>query len=106
MKQQRGHLPAEGMPAYPVGCAFFSHTAPCHPKDEHQETTNDNFRVKRYIAKYTINPAITHGLSHIIGSVEVGKFADLVIWYSSLFLASCQVIIIAKQEASLLRLQA
>ncbi|KAK6907123.1 urease [Kwoniella mangroviensis CBS 8507] len=41
---------------------------------------NDNERVKRYIAKYTINPAITHGMSHLIGSVEVGKLADLVIW--------------------------
>jgi len=40
----------------------------------------DNFRVKRYIAKYTINPAITHGMSHVIGSVEVGKIADLVFW--------------------------
>jgi urease len=40
----------------------------------------DNFRVKRYIAKYTINPAITHGMSHVIGSVEVGKVADLVFW--------------------------
>ncbi len=40
----------------------------------------DNFRVKRYISKYTINPAIAHGMSHVIGSVEVGKFADLVLW--------------------------
>jgi urease len=40
----------------------------------------DNFRVKRYIAKYTINPAITQGMSHIVGSIEVGKMADLVFW--------------------------
>ena len=40
----------------------------------------DNFRVKRYIAKYTINPAIAHGMSHVIGSIEVGKIADLVFW--------------------------
>jgi urease len=40
----------------------------------------DNFRVKRYVAKYTINPAITHGMSHLIGSVEIGKIADLVLW--------------------------
>ena len=40
----------------------------------------DNHRVKRYIAKYTINPAIAHGMSHIIGSIETGKFADLVLW--------------------------
>ncbi|MDE1994744.1 MAG: urease subunit alpha [Rhizobiaceae bacterium] len=51
-----------------------------------QETgDNDNFRVKRYIAKYTINPAIAHGLSHEIGSVEVGKRADLVIWNPAFF---------------------
>ena len=41
---------------------------------------NDNFRVKRYVAKYTINPAITHGISEHVGSVEVGKLADLVLW--------------------------
>jgi len=41
---------------------------------------HDNFRVKRYISKYTINPAIAHGISHEVGSVEVGKWADLIIW--------------------------
>ncbi len=46
---------------------------------------NDNSRVKRYIAKYTINPAITHGLSHEVGSVEVGKRADLVLWSPAFF---------------------
>lgn len=46
---------------------------------------NDNFRVKRYIAKYTINPAIAHGLSHEIGSLEVGKRADLVVWNPAFF---------------------
>ncbi|NMF97793.1 urease subunit alpha [Aromatoleum toluolicum] len=45
----------------------------------------DNFRVKRYIAKYTINPAITHGISHVVGSVEVGKLADLVLWKPAFF---------------------
>lgn len=52
-----------------------------------QEETgdNDNFRVKRYIAKYTINPAIAHGLSHEIGSLEVGKRADLVLWNPAFF---------------------
>ena len=46
---------------------------------------NDNFRVKRYIAKYTINPALTHGISHVVGSVEVGKLADLVLWRPAFF---------------------
>ena len=45
----------------------------------------DNFRVRRYIAKYTINPAITHGISHEVGSVEVGKLADLVLWKPAFF---------------------
>ncbi len=46
---------------------------------------NDNFRAKRYIAKYTINPAITHGISHMVGSIEVGKIADLVVWKPAFF---------------------
>ena len=46
---------------------------------------NDNFRAKRYIAKYTINPAITHGIDHEVGSVEVGKLADLVLWKPAFF---------------------
>ncbi len=46
---------------------------------------NDNHRVKRYVAKYTINPAITHGIAHEVGSVEVGKLADLVLWRPALF---------------------
>jgi len=46
---------------------------------------HDNFRVKRYIAKYAINPAIAHGISHEVGSVEVGKWADLVIWKPAFF---------------------
>jgi urease subunit alpha len=60
MKQQRGALPED-------------------------TAGNDNFRVKRYIAKYTINPAITHGISHEVGSIEVGKFADLVLWRPAFF---------------------
>jgi urease subunit alpha len=46
---------------------------------------NDNFRAKRYIAKYTINPAIAHGISHEVGSMEVGKWADLVVWKPAFF---------------------
>ena len=60
MKKQRGPLPEDG-------------------------AGNDNFRAKRYIAKYTINPAITHGISHEVGSVEVGKWADLVLWRPAFF---------------------
>jgi urease subunit alpha len=54
---------------------------PLTPDDEN----GDNFRIKRYVAKYTINPAITHGISHLVGSVEVGKFADLVLWNPMFF---------------------
>jgi urease subunit alpha len=46
---------------------------------------HDNFRVKRYIAKYTINPALTHGIAHTVGSLEVGKLADLVLWKPAFF---------------------
>jgi urease subunit alpha len=46
---------------------------------------NDNFRVKRYIAKYTINPAIAHGISNQVGSIEVGKLADIVLWKPAFF---------------------
>ncbi len=60
MKKQRGALPEDG-------------------------PGNDNFRAKRYIAKYTINPAITHGVSHEVGSIEVGKWADLVLWRPAFF---------------------
>jgi urease subunit alpha len=46
---------------------------------------SDNFRVRRYVAKYTINPAITHGIAHEVGSIEVGKLADLVLWKPAFF---------------------
>ncbi|MFN3987393.1 MAG: urease subunit alpha [Rhodocyclaceae bacterium] len=54
---------------------------------------NDNFRVKRYIAKYTINPAITHGIAHTVGSIEVGKLADLVLWRPAFFGAKPSLIL-------------
>jgi urease subunit alpha len=48
-------------------------------------TRSDNFRARRYIAKYTINPAIAHGISHEVGSLEVGKWADIVVWKPAFF---------------------
>ncbi|MCP3102080.1 urease subunit alpha [Myxococcus sp. K15C18031901] len=60
MREQRGRLPGE-------------------------QGDNDNLRIRRYLAKYTINPAIAHGLSHEVGSVEVGKLADLVVWRPAFF---------------------
>jgi urease subunit alpha len=60
MKVQRGALPGDG-------------------------ASNDNARVKRYVAKYTINPALAHGIAHEVGSVEVGKWADLVLWRPAFF---------------------
>ena len=60
MKKQRGPLPGE-------------------------QAGNDNLRVRRYIAKYTINPAIAHGIAHSVGSLEVGKMADLVLWKPAFF---------------------
>ena len=52
---------------------------------EQDSAHNDNFRVKRYIAKYTINPAIAHGIAHQVGSIEPGKLADIVIWKPAFF---------------------
>lgn len=55
--------------------------------------THDNFRARRYIAKYTINPAIAHGIAHEVGSIEVGKLADLVLWKPAFFGAKPSMII-------------
>jgi urease subunit alpha len=54
---------------------------------------NDNVRIKRYLSKYTINPALAHGMSHIIGSVETGKLADLVLWKPSMFGAKPEMVV-------------
>jgi len=54
---------------------------------------HDNFRAKRYVAKYTINPAITHGISHEVGSLEVGKLADIVLWKPAFFGAKPAMIV-------------
>src|SRR6186713_1076334 len=61
------------------------------PEDE--KNGNDNFRIKRFIAKYTINPAITHGIAAYVGSLEKGKVADLVLWRPALFGAKPELII-------------
>ncbi|MFD2906538.1 urease subunit alpha [Sphingobacterium anhuiense] len=61
------------------------------PEDE--GTGNDNFRARRYVAKYTINPAIAHGISKYVGSIEQGKIADMVIWRPALFGAKPEMII-------------
>jgi len=60
---------------------------------EEKDTENDNYRAKRYIAKYTINPAIAHGIAHEVGSLEVGKLADLVLWKPKFFGAKTSLII-------------
>ncbi len=63
------------------------------PLPEDEGHNNDNFRVKRYIAKYTINPAIAHGISEYVGSIEPGKLADLVIWKPMMFGVKPEMII-------------
>ncbi len=68
MKRQRGPLPGE-------------------------RGDNDNRRIKRYISKYTINPAIAHGMSHLVGSIEVGKLADLVLWKPAFFGAKPEMVV-------------
>jgi urease subunit alpha len=70
MKLQRGWLP----PAPGTGADARDNSA-----------RNDNFRAKRYVAKYTVNPAIAHGISHEVGSIEIGKWADLVVWKPAFF---------------------
>lgn len=61
--------------------------------EEDKSNKNDNFRVKRYIAKYTINPAISHGISKHVGSLEAGKLADIVLWKPAMFGVKPELII-------------
>lgn len=63
------------------------------PLEEDKGNDNDNFRVKRYIAKYTINPAITHGIADYVGSLESGKMADIVLWKPAMFGVKPEMII-------------
>lgn len=79
MKQGRGHLAPDTTAKLEAKNGFI------HLSTTDNKPDNDNFRIKRYIAKYTINPAITHGISDQVGSVEVGKWADLVLWSPMLF---------------------
>jgi urease subunit alpha len=80
MKLQRGWLAPDPHPQ-PL-----SQRARGAPGSAAQESgRNDNFRAKRYVAKYTINPAISHGISHAVGSVEPDKWADLVVWKPAFF---------------------
>jgi urease subunit alpha len=58
-----------------------------------EQGLNDNQRIRRYIAKYTINPAISHGIGHEVGSVEVGKLADLVLWKPAFFGAKPELVL-------------
>ncbi len=79
MKVQRGWLPA-------LRQAQGDRTsAAVRAEPVEAQSRNDNFRVKRYIAKYTINPAIANGIAHEVGSIEVGKWADLVLWRPAFF---------------------
>lgn len=79
MKAQRGHL----TPDQSAKTEQSSKNIMLSHNDS--DSGNDNFRIKRYISKYTINPAITHGISDEVGSVEVGKWADLVLWSPAFF---------------------
>jgi urease subunit alpha len=63
------------------------------PLEEDGKNGNDNFRVKRYVAKYTINPAISHGIAGVVGSLEPGKLADLVLWKPAFFGVKPEMII-------------
>ncbi|MFZ6014514.1 MAG: urease subunit alpha, partial [Bacteroidota bacterium] len=63
------------------------------PEDVLKKNGTDNFRVKRYIAKYTINSAKAHGFGHIVGSIEIGKLADLVLWHPKFFGSKPEIII-------------
>jgi urease subunit alpha len=77
MKAQRGALPGDTRPGGTPG----------------DSSRNDNARIKRYLAKYTINPAIAHGISHEVGSLEVGKWADIVVWKPAFFGAKPSLIV-------------
>lgn len=110
MKRQRGQLPEDAeadaaaavselkcttIPNIPndIGASKPNMKSIMHPQRPSETIKTDNFRVKRYIAKYTINPAIAQGMSHVIGSIAVGKLADLVVWKPAFFGAKPEMVI-------------
>jgi urease subunit alpha len=88
MKQQRGWLAPSITAAAPHPQSLSRQEREASralPSTADHNSRADNFRAKRYISKYTINPAIAHGISHEVGSIEVGKWADLVVWRPAFF---------------------
>jgi Amidohydrolase family len=89
MKQQRGQLPEDALlqQQYETATSSAGSSAGAGASSSGcvSGVLTDNYRVRRYVAKYTINPAIAHGMSEIIGSIEVGKLADIVIWRPAFF---------------------
>ena len=95
MKVQRGQLPSDKAlqeeSEHAAGYANVDRASPL--------AFTDNERVKRYIAKVTINPAVAHGFSDVVGSVEVGKWADLVLWSPAFFAAKPEIVLKGGQIA-------
>ena len=91
MKQQRGQLPEDALLQQQYEASTLSATSTSSADKSSSSSgcvsgvLTDNYRVRRYVAKYTVNPAIAHGMSEIIGSIEVGKLADIVIWRPAFF---------------------
>ncbi|KIZ16580.1 urease subunit alpha [Streptomyces natalensis] len=84
MKSRYGHLP-EDLAHAQVRPVKDDTDDTGHPHNADRLTPNDNYRARRYVAKYTINPAVTHGIDGHVGSVETGKLADLVLWEPKFF---------------------
>ena len=85
MKQQRGQLPEDALLQQQYETSTSSAGKSSSSSGCVSGVLTDNYRVRRYVAKYTVNPAIAHGMSEIIGSIEVGKLADIVIWRPAFF---------------------
>lgn len=85
MKRQRGQLPEDA--------AADQQYMSVHPESSNAGVRTDNFRVRRYLAKYTINPCVAHGMARHLGSVEPGKLADLVLWKPAYFAAKPELVL-------------